>query len=124
MLTAKDFQHIVGSRCNVGAREVKCLYHVPIDLSRQYLGWEISRKISKTSASNIRLVLTRLHFHSQANNLQFKGGILFTMTLLVLTETSAGLALLKARDKKLLKRGDITEQTSTAHGTAEVFERP
>lgn len=32
------------------------------------------------------------------------------MTLLILTETSAGYALLKAKDKKLLKRDDIVDQ--------------
>ena len=32
------------------------------------------------------------------------------MTLLILTETSAGYALLKAKDKKLLKRDDIADQ--------------
>jgi nucleolar protein 58 len=38
------------------------------------------------------------------------------MTLFILTETSAGYALLK--DKKLLKRDDIASETSTAEGTA------
>lgn len=32
------------------------------------------------------------------------------MTLFILTETSAGYALLKAKDKKLLKREDLGEQ--------------
>ena len=36
------------------------------------------------------------------------------MTLFILTETSAGYALLKAKDKKLLKRDDILEQTESA----------
>ena len=36
-----------------------------------------------------------------------------TMTLYILTETSAGYALLKARDKKLLKNGNVAEQMST-----------
>jgi nucleolar protein 58 len=40
------------------------------------------------------------------------------MTLFILTETSAGYALLKAKDKKLLKRDDIASETSTAEGTA------
>lgn len=39
------------------------------------------------------------------------------MTLFVLAETSAGFALLKARDKKLLSREDIIQETSTAQGT-------
>lgn len=38
------------------------------------------------------------------------------MTLFILTETSAGYALLKAKDKKLLKRDDVAEQTSTVEG--------
>ncbi|KAI9709122.1 MAG: Nucleolar protein 58 [Bogoriella megaspora] len=38
------------------------------------------------------------------------------MTLLILTETSAGYALLKAKDKKLLKRDDLIESTETAEG--------
>ena len=32
------------------------------------------------------------------------------MTLFILTETSAGYALLKSKDKKLLKREDLSEQ--------------
>lgn len=43
------------------------------------------------------------------------------MPLFVLAETSAGYALLKATDKKLLKRDDLSEQTSTASGTLEVL---
>lgn len=43
------------------------------------------------------------------------------MTLLILTETSAGYALFKARDKKLLKRDDIAKETSTAEGTCSLF---
>lgn len=43
------------------------------------------------------------------------------MTLFILTETSAGYALFKAKDKKLLKRDDLAEQTSTAAGTTEVL---
>ncbi|KAJ5940686.1 hypothetical protein N7516_000854 [Penicillium verrucosum] len=40
------------------------------------------------------------------------------MTLFILTETSAGYALLKAKDKKLLKRDDIAEEASTAEGVS------
>lgn len=38
------------------------------------------------------------------------------MTLFVLTETSAGYALLKAKDKKLLKQDDLAAKTETAEG--------
>ncbi|KAK2765567.1 Nucleolar protein 58 [Arachnomyces sp. PD_36] len=38
------------------------------------------------------------------------------MTLFILTETSAGYALLKAKDKKLLKRDDIATEGETAEG--------
>lgn len=38
------------------------------------------------------------------------------MTLFILTETSAGYALLKAKDKKLLKRDDLAADTETAEG--------
>ncbi|KAI9674100.1 MAG: Nucleolar protein 58 [Caeruleum heppii] len=38
------------------------------------------------------------------------------MTLFILTETSAGYALLKAKDKKLLKRSDLAAETQTAEG--------
>jgi nucleolar protein 58 len=38
------------------------------------------------------------------------------MTLFILTETSAGYAILKARDKKLLKRDDLAAETETAEG--------
>lgn len=38
------------------------------------------------------------------------------MTLFILTETSAGYALLKAKDKKLLKRDDLAQETETAEG--------
>lgn len=38
------------------------------------------------------------------------------MTLFILTETSAGYALLKAKDKKLLKRDDIATQTKDPEG--------
>lgn len=40
------------------------------------------------------------------------------MSLFILTETSAGYALLKSKDKKLLKRDDISEKTETAEGAA------
>ncbi|KAH0036623.1 hypothetical protein KCU84_g7624, partial [Aureobasidium melanogenum] len=40
------------------------------------------------------------------------------MTLFILTETSAGYALLKSKDKKLLKRTDIHEEAATAEGAA------
>ena len=39
-----------------------------------------------------------------------------TMTLFILTETSAGYALLKAKDKKLLKREDLGAEASSADG--------
>ncbi|KAI9827111.1 MAG: Nucleolar protein 58 [Sarea resinae] len=38
------------------------------------------------------------------------------MTLFILTETSAGYALLKAKDKKLLQRDDLAAETETAEG--------
>ncbi|KAF1983249.1 Nop domain-containing protein [Aulographum hederae CBS 113979] len=38
------------------------------------------------------------------------------MTLLVLSETSAGYAVFKAKDKKLLARDDLVEEASTAEG--------
>jgi nucleolar protein 58 len=38
------------------------------------------------------------------------------MTLFILTETSAGYALLKAKDKKLLKRDDLVTEAETADG--------
>ncbi|KAJ5284551.1 hypothetical protein N7505_002531 [Penicillium chrysogenum] len=43
------------------------------------------------------------------------------MTLFILTETSAGYALLKAKDKKLLKRDDIAEEASTAEGVSNLL---
>jgi len=43
------------------------------------------------------------------------------MTLFILTETSAGYALLKAKDKKLLTREDIVEATQTAEGACGLF---
>ncbi|KAK5149047.1 Nucleolar protein 58 [Oleoguttula sp. CCFEE 6159] len=39
------------------------------------------------------------------------------MTLFILTETSAGYALLKAKDKKLLKRDDLAGDIETAEGS-------
>lgn len=44
-----------------------------------------------------------------------------SMTLFVLTETSAGYALLKAKDRKLLKRDDIAEEASTAEGVSNLL---
>jgi nucleolar protein 58 len=38
------------------------------------------------------------------------------MTLFILCETSAGLALFKAKDKKLLKRDDLASEVETAEG--------
>jgi nucleolar protein 58 len=38
------------------------------------------------------------------------------MTLFILSETSAGYALFKAKDKKLLKRDDLAQEASTAEG--------
>ncbi|OJD34833.1 nucleolar protein nop58 [Diplodia corticola] len=43
------------------------------------------------------------------------------MTLFILTETSAGYALLKAKDKKLLKRDDLATETETAEGACGLF---
>lgn len=43
------------------------------------------------------------------------------MTLFILTETSAGYALLKAKDKKLLKRDDIATEASTAEGVSNLY---
>lgn len=43
------------------------------------------------------------------------------MTLFILTETSAGYALLKAKDKKLLKRDDLAQETETAEGTCNLL---
>ncbi|KAF7586583.1 Nucleolar protein 58 [Aspergillus hancockii] len=40
------------------------------------------------------------------------------MTLFILTETSAGYALLKAKDKKLLKRDDLATEAATAEGVS------
>ena len=46
------------------------------------------------------------------------------MTLFVLTETSAGYALLKAKDKKLLKQDDLAEKASTAEGVTNLYVFP
>jgi nucleolar protein 58 len=43
------------------------------------------------------------------------------MSLFLLTETSAGYSLLKAKDKKLLKRKDISEDASSAEGVSNLY---
>ncbi|KAI9796518.1 MAG: Nucleolar protein 58 [Candelina submexicana] len=43
------------------------------------------------------------------------------MTLFILTETSAGYALLKAKDKKLLKKDDLAAETETAEGVCSLL---
>ncbi|KAK4543218.1 Nucleolar protein 58 [Oleoguttula mirabilis] len=43
------------------------------------------------------------------------------MTLFILTETSAGYAILKAKDKKLLKRDDLEKETETAEGVCSLL---
>lgn len=43
------------------------------------------------------------------------------MTLFILTETSAGYALLKSKDKKLLKRENLGKDTETAEGVCELY---
>lgn len=40
------------------------------------------------------------------------------MTFLILAETSAGYALFKAKDKKLLKKNDLASEMSTPEGAA------
>ena len=42
------------------------------------------------------------------------------MTLFILTETSAGYALLKSKDKKLLKRDDLAGDTATSEGICDL----
>lgn len=42
------------------------------------------------------------------------------MSLFILTETSAGYALLKAKDKKLFKHG-LPEDASTAEGVSNMY---
>ena len=44
------------------------------------------------------------------------------MTLFILTETSAGYGLLKAKDKKLLKRDDLAEKAETAEGVSNLYD--
>lgn len=44
------------------------------------------------------------------------------MTLFILAETSAGYALLKAKDKKLLKRDDLVTEAATAEGVSNLYE--
>ena len=39
------------------------------------------------------------------------------MSMLILAETPAGYALFKAKDKKLLKKDDLTTQLASAVGT-------
>lgn len=41
--------------------------------------------------------------------------------LFILSETSAGYALFKSTDKKLLKRTDIAETTKSAEGTCGLY---
>ena len=43
------------------------------------------------------------------------------MSLFILTETSAGFALLKATDRRLLERPDFEDQTSTAQGACSLL---
>lgn len=43
------------------------------------------------------------------------------MVLFILTETSAGYALLKAKDKKLLKSDTLATDTATAEGTSSLL---
>lgn len=43
------------------------------------------------------------------------------MTLFILTETAAGYALLKAKDKKLLKRDDLAKEAATAEGVCSLL---
>jgi nucleolar protein 58 len=40
------------------------------------------------------------------------------MSFLILAETSAGYALFKAKDKKLLKKDDLAQEISTAEGAS------
>lgn len=47
--------------------------------------------------------------------------LLPTMTLFILTETSAGYALLKAKDKKLLKRDDLATEAATPEGVSNLY---
>jgi hypothetical protein len=45
-----------------------------------------------------------------------KSNQVVTMGLFVLSETSAGLALFKAKDKKILKKDDFSAEVETAEG--------
>jgi nucleolar protein 58 len=46
------------------------------------------------------------------------------MTFLILAETSAGYALFKAKDKKLLKKDDLAKEMSTPEGAAGLWVLP
>lgn len=43
------------------------------------------------------------------------------MSLFILTETSAGYALLKSKDKKLFKRDQLPDDISTAEGASNLY---
>jgi hypothetical protein len=43
------------------------------------------------------------------------------MSLFILTETSAGYALLKSKDKKLFKRESLPEDANTAEGISNLY---
>ena len=55
-----------------------------------------------------------------AGSLQYTHSVV-NMTLFILTETSAGYALLKAKDKKLLKRDDLASETESAEGICSLY---
>jgi hypothetical protein len=68
-------------------------------------------------------IVSRLFFLSDLDNLNHDSrDSADTMTLFILTETSAGYALLKAKDKKLLKRTDVHEEAATAEGAAGLYD--
>lgn len=46
------------------------------------------------------------------------------MTLFILTETSAGYVVLKAKDKKLLKRNDLASEAETVEGICSLYVDP
>ena len=46
------------------------------------------------------------------------------MSLFILTETSAGYALLKSKDKKLFKRDQLPEDASSAEGMSNLYVYP
>lgn len=46
------------------------------------------------------------------------------MTFLILAETSAGYALFKAKDKKILKNDDLAKEMSTPEGAAGLYGSP